>query len=178
MINREMQYQPESGPQSLAYIYFEYQDRHFHTSENILRTILRQLIKPMEDVPMEVWHSYERCVRQEGFADYPELMRILEDVTDGVAGRTLICLDGLDQLRNSSVLKVVGDLSSLRNTSVFVTSRPLSFRGSREICRYEANIADMALFVGWKLDQSRRFEFHQDLQETITRELCASADGM
>ena len=178
MINREMQSQLESDSQSLAYIYFEYQDRHFHTSENILRTILRQLIKPMEIVPMEIWYLYETCVRQEGFADYPELIRILKIVTDMVAGRTLICLDGLDQARNSSVLTVVDDLISLRNTNVFVTSRPLSFQGSREICKYEANIVDIELFVRRKLDQSRRFQSHQDLQEAITRELCSSAHGM
>ena len=173
-----MKFQSGLGPQSLAYIYFEYQDRHFHTSENILRTILRQLIKPMEKVPTRIWQLYKTCVRQEGIADYPELIEILEIVTNMVAGRTLICLDGLDKVQKSSALKIVDSLDSLRNIRVFVTTRPLSFRGSREICKYEANTADIKLFVEWKLYQSPRFISHQDLLETITRELCISGDGM
>ena len=178
MIDRERKSQLELGSQSLAFIYFDYQDRHFHDSENILAIILRQLIQPWENVPTRIWHLYETCERERRYPDYPELFEVLEFVTDMVAGRTLICLDGLDQVRNSSVLKVVDDLISLRNTSVFVTSRPPSFRGSCEVCTYEANIADIELFVGWKLDQSRRFMSHQNLQETITRALCVSADGM
>ena len=127
---------------------------------------------------MRIWQLYETCEREKRSADYPELIEILKIVTDMVAGRTLICLDGLDQVRNSSVLKVVDDLISLRNTNVFVTSRPLSFRKSPVSYKYKANIADIELFVRWKLDQSGRFKSHQQLQEDITRQLCESADGM
>ena len=178
MIDRELKSHLELGSQSLAYIYFEYQDRHFHTPENILAIILRQLIQPRENVPTRICQLYETCEREKRFADYPELIEILEIFTDMVAGRTLICLDGLDQVRNSSVLKVVDDLISLRNTNVFVTSRPLSFPKSRKTYKYKANIADIELFVRWKLDQSGRFESHQELQKDITRQLCESADGM
>ncbi|KAK2805130.1 hypothetical protein FQN50_006375 [Emmonsiellopsis sp. PD_5] len=167
----------------LAYMYFDYTDAKEQTTENVLGTLIQQLLQFLSETPQAVLDLYD--VKQRKALELADACRLL-DILCQQFSRVYICLDALDE---SSGLPSL--LECLRNRSgsmqLFITCRP---HIQQTVCRYfehrheitiEARKDDIERFIerelAWPNDPLPE-AMDEELKAKIFDVVVGSADGL
>ncbi|KAK2789306.1 hypothetical protein FQN53_002148 [Emmonsiellopsis sp. PD_33] len=167
----------------LAYMYFDYTDENEQTTENVLGTLIQQLLQFLSETPQAVLDLYD--MKQGKPLDLTHACQLL-DILCQQFSRVYICLDALDESKGLPSL-----LECLRNRSgsvqLFMTCRP---HIQQTVCRYfehrheiiiEARKDDIKRFIerelAWSNDPLPE-AMDEELKAKIFDVVSGSADGL
>ncbi len=171
----------------IAYIYFNFRQRHEQKPEDLLSSLLKQLLWGQASMPESVKTLYEQHWQQQTRPSLSEIGATLRSVVVNFS-RTFIIIDALDECRVSggSRTKFLSEVSKVRRqtqANLFLTSRhipeiEIEFEGSvsMEIC---ASSNDVRRYLEGHMSQLPSFISHKiGLQEEVVAEITQAADGM
>ncbi|KAK2790234.1 hypothetical protein FQN52_005731 [Onygenales sp. PD_12] len=167
----------------LAYMYFDYTDAKEQTTENVLGTLIQQLLQFLSETPQAVLDLYD--VKQRKPLELTDACQLL-DILCQQFSRVYICLDALDESKGLPSL-----LECLRNRlgsmQLFITCRP---HIQQTVCRYfehrheltiEARKDDIERFIereiAWPNDPLPE-AMDEGLKAKIFDVVVGSADGL
>ncbi|KAK3942745.1 ankyrin repeat-containing domain protein [Diplogelasinospora grovesii] len=182
-LGERFQDDPETG---LAYIYFNFRQQDQQTIEDVLASLLKQLLRGMtgDSSSGALKHLHDLRKRQHRPS--------IEELTDGlrsVAGmysRVYFVMDGLDEASDicrKELLSKLFELQSRCKANILATSRPIPeivsrFEGSLSL-EIRANSEDVEKYLDGHMEQLpscvRR---HPELQKEIKVALSEAVDGM
>jgi hypothetical protein len=171
----------------IAYVYCSFQRCHEQRLENLLASLLKQLVQRQSSVPNSVEKLFGRHQSKGTRPTAEELSRALADVAAGFS-RVFVLVDALDEYQPSdrSLDKFLGEIFSLQNStpvSFFATSRhnpglAVTFEGclrqdirakDEDVQKYlQGHVYELPSFV------SR----NADLQREIIDRITQAVDGM
>lgn len=109
----------------IAYIYFDYKSEEKQTGDYIVRTLLKQLLSPLDLVPPELGEVYDSCCSE--FKD-PEKVVLSSQLLSATAkfSNVFIMLDALDECSNQTLKEVIDLIRRFKDSGikVFCTFRP------------------------------------------------------
>lgn len=174
--------EPEIG---VGYIYYDYRDQKYQTTENILRALLKQLLNILPEIPEGVLYLYDQRVnqgRQLCLVDAATLLR----VTCQQFNKVYVCLDALDELPDLRVL--FGQLSYRpSNLKIFVTGQHhvedtvQKYLKGKQIISIEAHESDIRRFIEHEIGGPNDVEpdaMDEKLRKGILETVVTSAQGM
>ncbi len=151
---------------SVAYIYFDYKDREAHTGENVIRSLLKQLLLPMTLVPQALESLYDEFCSQSIIPDTSTFMEQLISTCAHYSSVSII-LDALDECGSETLDAVINLIRELSRSSVkiFVTSRPHLSNLPSElekplILQVEAQDDDVKNYLSVRLGKEWRYSEH------------------
>jgi hypothetical protein len=174
-----------SGSIGLAYLYGDYRDQKEQSTENILGSMVKQLLGHLADVPWALTELYDEQVKQERPFGIKDAERLL-DITCNQFSKVYICLDALDELRDPRTLLEFLH-SRPPSMQVFFTGRPhvrqilqKSFKVYYDIL-IEAHEGDIRQFIDREIGGPNDLEpdaMDERLRMDIHKKVLGSAKGM
>jgi hypothetical protein len=169
----------------LAYIYCDYRDQKGQTIENILGSVLKQLLNLLPEIPEPVVERYE----QEGAREKPlrstdaiELIRI----ACTQFGEVYICLDALDEVANlRELLERLCEIPS--SVKLFITERHhvqvtiQEYLKEDNVISITAQKKDIRLFIEHEIGGPNDLEpgaMDEKLRQDIFEKVLDSAEGL
>lgn len=109
----------------VAYIYFDYKDPKAHTIENVVRSLLKQLLIPVTLVPQVLESAYDEFCSQSIIPDTSTFLQQLISTCTHYSS-VFIFLDALDECSSDTLDSVINLIRQLSRSGVktFATSRP------------------------------------------------------
>jgi len=172
---------------SIAYLYCRFKQPQEGTPEELLLSLLKQLIQDRPSVPESVKNLYECHKSTRTRLSLDEISEALHSVIIGYS-RTFIIIDALDECQVSNegrtrLLSKIFNLQANTGLNLFVTSRSIpeimqEFKGSISLEVY-ASDEDVKRYLDgriWKLRLSSRLSPH--LREKIKTQITKAANGM
>ncbi|UKZ78532.1 hypothetical protein TrVFT333_006275 [Trichoderma virens FT-333] len=183
-LHSNFQEDPKSG---IAYFFFNYKRQDQQKIEDLLASLLRQLIARQPSMPKVVQDLYDRHNRQRTQPSTDELMQALQSVVITYS-RVFIMIDALDECKSvdpthSSVLSGIFTLRSRTKANFFLTSRlnaniTENFEGIPELKIY-ANNDDVQRYLRGNMRHLPRFvRDDPGLQEKIITSILKAVQGM
>lgn len=187
IINHLRQGRPEEskGLLGITFIYFKYNETD-QTIENILSSLLKQLLQDSEDIPPDLLSLYERHRDQNTSPKTDEIFQALSTMIK--SHEEVFCIiDALDECNEDLRWELVDRLESLgRKLRILITSRYLdSIAEELEIYqRFEirANRADIELFIDYQIRRNKNLrkivEKSSSLRDDIKTGIFNTAENM
>lgn len=175
----------EDSETGVAYLYCNYKRHTEHTIENLLASVLKQLIQGHPPLCTEVESLYRKHRQKETQPSVSELRTELNVIASKLP-RIFLLIDALDECVDpvrSQLLEEVSTLQDARKISVFATSRFIpevtsEFHGKLSV-EIRASNGDVRRYLQAHMREMptcvRRSEA---LQETIISEITKAVDGM
>jgi hypothetical protein len=171
----------------ITYIYFNFRQQHEQKPEDLLSSLLKQLLRDQASIPESMKTLYDHHSHKKTRPTIEEIATELHSVASKYS-RTYIIIDALDecQVSNRSRKRFLSELSKLRHqagVNIFVTSRYIpeiekEFEGSVSV-EIRASSDDVRRYLGGHMSQLPSFvSCKEDLQEAIVTEITQAADGM
>jgi hypothetical protein len=169
----------------VAYLYCNFRRQHEQKPEDLLASLLKQLVQQQASTPESVKSIYDRHQDKRTRPSFDEILKALQSVI-ACYSRTFIIIDALDECQVScdTLLSAMFALQAQTQTSLFATSRPVP-----EITSYfegcilkdiRAQDNDVFSYVNERISRVRRprISKYPELQNAIRREVVKAADGM
>jgi hypothetical protein len=170
-----------SQTQAIGYIYFDYNDPNSFQLENIVRSLLKQLLFNLQIVPETIEGLYDGCLQKgeaAGFATLKE--QLLSNLTK--FRRALFLFDALDEVSTEYIRDIMALISDFRNAQVkvFCTSRINTSRvreelGGPTVTEIYAKDEDIAQYIRVRLD--REYDYDEESKQQIVDALVKKAEG-
>jgi hypothetical protein len=167
--------------EAIAYIYFDYNDPKSFQPENIIRSLLKQLLFSWPIIPDGVEEHYDICSKKGKSAD---IMTLKQQFLFTLAkfGRVFLLFDALDEISSEYSKEVMSLISDLRNAGpkIFCTSRINTTRvrdelGYPAVTEIRANEDDIMHYITGRLD--REYDYDDESKQKIVDCLVEKADG-
>ncbi|CAH0052895.1 unnamed protein product, partial [Clonostachys solani] len=178
--------QNENG---IAYIYCNYKREETQTVENLLKTMVRQLLQTRTPLPEAVKSLYNRHNARQTQLTLEEIRRLLRSTVASYP-RVFIVIDALDECLGpdecrSRYLQEIRGLQESYAVNVFVTSRPLpkvrkmpSFKDSA-LVQLHARGEDIQAYLDYRISRFSSFVQQDiDLQRAIKDKIQGIVNGM
>lgn len=187
IINHLRQGRPEEskGLVGITFIYFKYNETD-QTFDNILSSLLKQLLQDSEDIPPDILSLYERHRDRKTSPKIDEISQALSTMIQ--SHEEVFCIiDALDECNEDLRWELVDKLETLGpKLRVLVTSRYLdSIAEELEVYqRFEikANKADIELFIEHQIRRNRNLrkivEKSPSLRDDIKKGVFNTAENM
>ncbi|KAE8377394.1 hypothetical protein BDV26DRAFT_304958 [Aspergillus bertholletiae] len=168
----------------LAYLYGDYRDHKAQTTENILGSIVKQLLMLLPAIPQAHLELHEREARQETPLSLLSAQAFL-DATCQQFHKVYICIDALDELNDQRTL--LGCLQGRPSVRLFITGRPhirqtiQSYLKQRQEIAIEAHEDDIRQFINYEIGGPNDIEpdaMDKRLRLEIQSKILASAQGI
>jgi hypothetical protein len=171
---------------AIAFLYCTYAERHAQTIEQLLGSLIQQLLL-QSIIPEDFVDLYNSHKRSNTRLDLVELSTRLKSVAS-LFSKVYIVVDALDECNEADKTRssLLIQLRSLaKHVQLFFTSRPLgeieSLRDAA-IFKIRAQEDDMRKYLSAKIQQEGHLTElctkHRDLKEEILDKIIAKADGM
>lgn len=171
----------------IAYIYYNFRQQDEQKIDNLLASLLRQLVESQPSLPESVKVLYNHHKAKRTQPSLEEISKVLHSVV-AIYSRVFIAVDALDECQisdrcRSKFLTEIFNLQSKAGINFFATSRPNpdiknEFTGypSREIL---ASDEDVRRYLDGHMSDLPEFVLNRpDLQEEIKAEITRVVDGM
>ena len=187
IINHLRQGRPEEskGLVGITFIYFKYNETD-QTFDNILSSLLKQLLQDSEDIPPDILSLYERHRDRKTSPKIDEISQALSTMIQ--SHEEVFCIiDALDECNEDLRWELVEKLETLGpKLRVLVTSRYLDSIAEEleEYHRFEikANKADIELFIEHQIRRNRNLrkivEKSPSLRDDIKKGVFNTAENM
>jgi hypothetical protein len=167
--------------QAIAYIYFDYNDPKSFQPENIIRSLLKQLLFNLSIIPDGVEEHYDVCSKKGRSADKITLKQQLI-LALSKFNRVFLLFDALDEVSSEYSKEVMSLLSDFRDAGpkIFCTGRINTARtreelGNPAVTEIRANEDDIVHYIIGRLD--REYDYDDDSKQKIVDCLVQKADG-
>ncbi|RJE19111.1 Phosphorylase superfamily [Aspergillus sclerotialis] len=168
-----------------AYIYCDFQKRHYQSARNILGSLVKQLTVTL-DLP-EAVQVLDRNYKEHGRVSLVDIWRALNEVA-GFFSRLFIIIDALDEVNinigsHKRILSAISQLRIRHKINLLVTSRPVPaisglFKDALSM-DIRADRNDVKKYVSSFLGRFPPFIFKNgELQKQIIDSIADSAEGM
>ena len=147
---------------AVAYVYFDYQNQEYQTSENVTASILKQLVMAKPEVPQLLSEMHQRM---KGQGRRP-LQQDLEQATLAMCStfnKVFVVIDALDECdatkHRPAFINFLDRVSEQSSSSIFVTSRP-GLESTTKILTssikitIEADDSDLKRYVSKEIERS------------------------
>ena len=113
---------------TVACFYFDFAAQQEQSSTSMLRTLLKQLVAGLREIPGDIAQAYKDQENSIG-GRRPRLLNIVKMLqTTSLAKPTIICIDALDECVPEHRIKLLDSLNKILQdspaTRIFVTGRP------------------------------------------------------
>jgi hypothetical protein len=170
-----------SSTESVGYIYFDYNDPKSFQPENIVRSLLKQLLFNLSTIPDVIETHHKDCSKKGKSVDIATLKQQLL-LTIPTFDRVFLLFDALDEIPTEYSKEVMSLMSNFRNAGarLFCTSRINTARirgelGSPAVTEIRANHDDIVDYITGRLDQE--YDYDEESKQTILDCLVEKADG-
>jgi hypothetical protein len=173
----------------IAYLYCNFRGcpgGQKQTAENLLASLLKQLIQGQPSIPDEVETLYNRHKDKGTGLSFDEISRTLQSVAV-ICSQVFIVIDALDecQAANGCRTKFLTEIFNLQAKSeihLFATSRFIpeiteKFRGSISL-EIRASNDDIGRYLEANMEHNLAFKWSQELQNEIKVRISEAVDGM
>ena len=171
----------------IAYIYCNFRRQHEQKPEDLLSSLLKQLMWGQASMPESMMTLYERHSRKQTQPSLSEVAAVLHSVVANYP-RSFIVIDALDecQISDGSRKKFLTEISRLQRqtqANLFVTSRYIpeienEFEGSVSV-EIRASVNDVQGYLEGHITQLPSFVSRNiNLQEEIVTGIAQVVDGM
>jgi hypothetical protein len=170
-----------------AFLYCTYAERNDQTIEQLLGSLIQQLLLWQSIIPKDIVELYNSHKRFNTRPDIAELSTHLRSVAS-LFSKVYIVVDALDECdeANKTRSSLLIQLQSLeKHIQLFFTSRPLGeIESLRDAAQFKicAQEDDMRKYLSAKIQQERRLAElctkYGDLEEEILDKIIVKADGM
>ena len=112
----------------VACFYFDFATREEQSPNNVLGSLLKQLLGGLKTLPEEIMQEFRYQMKNLGGRGLQpfEIVRLFQSISS--TQRTFICIDAIDECLPAHQLEVLSSLSRLLqtspNTRIFITGRP------------------------------------------------------
>jgi hypothetical protein len=115
----------EKANAALAYVYFDYKNQPNQRIENIIASILKQILCQLDDLPDELETIYNTCILRHTSPDSALLTQCLIRNSKRFSS-VFVVLDALDECDEKQLQKIIQLIKTLQEEkiSVFLTMRP------------------------------------------------------
>ena len=171
----------------IAYIYCNYRRQDEQKIDDLLASLLKQLVERLPSLPDTVKYFYNRCLPKRSRLFLDEVSRALQAVTT-LYSRVFIIVDALDECQTSDncrskFLSNIFDLQAQTRANLFVTSRfiPEITEKFNEGMRLEIRASDQDVqryLDGHMSELPRCVLSSSDLQDEIKTGIIKAVDGM
>jgi Cdc6-like AAA superfamily ATPase len=178
--------QKENGK---AYIYCNYKREETQTVENLLKTMLRQLLQSRPLLPESVKSLYDEQKSRQTQPTLEEIRRLLRSTVASYP-RVFIVIDALDECIGpddcrSRYLQEIQELQKVYAVNVLATSRPLPevrkmppFKNS-PLVQLQALDEDIQVYLDYRISKFPSFvQLDIDLQRAIKDKIHGIVNGM
>ena len=174
---------------AIAYLYCSYQPQQQQKPEELLLSLLKQLVQEQPAIPPDVENLYGRHRSKGTRPVFDEIVRVLHS-TVKLYSRAFIIIDALDEYHvsnNEGQNKLLSEMFSVQvqsQVNLFATSRFISEITSRfDGCilkEIRAQDDDVLRFVNGRISQIRQSQISQlpQVQDAIRRGVVEAANGM
>jgi Cdc6-like AAA superfamily ATPase len=172
----------------IAYVYCNYGQHRTQKPDDVLLSILKQLLQQSRHIPelIKQFHDRHQATRLRPSCD--EIREVLYS-TIQLYSRTFIIVDALDECHSSdegrwSVLSEIHNLKSQTSANIFATSRPfpeiVALFGDELREEISATDKDVTKYVDGRMPNllRRRIIKYPDLQQEIRSTIVDATDGM
>uniref|UniRef100_A0A0B7JZL9 Uncharacterized protein n=1 Tax=Bionectria ochroleuca TaxID=29856 RepID=A0A0B7JZL9_BIOOC len=179
-------HQKESG---IAYIYCNYKRAETQTVENLLKTMLRQLLQTRPLLPESVKSLYDEQKSRQTQPTLEEIRRLLRSTVASYP-RVFIVIDALDECIGSDdcrsrYLQEIQELQKVYAVNALATSRPLPevrkmppFKNS-PLVQLQALDEDIQVYLDYRISKFPSFvQLDIDLQRAIKDKIHGIVNGM
>ncbi|KAE8147319.1 hypothetical protein BDV25DRAFT_169222 [Aspergillus avenaceus] len=175
---------PESAI-GVAYLYGDYRDQKEQTSENLIGTIVRQLLALLPIIPPGMMDIYKLQAKQDRPLSFPEAEKLLHMACEQFS-KVYVCVDALDELNDirSLLIALQGQSSPMQ---VYITGRPhirttleKYIPNKREIA-VQAHEYDIRKFIDREIGGPNDLEpdaMDEKLRQDIQEKVLAAAKGV
>jgi Cdc6-like AAA superfamily ATPase len=177
----------KDGSIGIAYLYCNFRQQQEQKPEDLLVSLLKQLVQEQPSVPFSMKSLYERHKIKRTRPSFDEISQVLQSIMAGYS-RTFIIIDALDECQVSNggrrkfLLEIV-NLQAKTRAGLFVTSRFIpdvmeEFKGSLSL-EIRAHDEDVRRYLDGHMSHLRSFVLRSPgLQEEIKSEIVKAVDGM
>jgi Cdc6-like AAA superfamily ATPase len=171
----------------IAYLYCNFRRQHEQKPEDLIISLLKQLLQKASSMPDSVRIIYDQHQDKQTRPSLDEILKTLESVI-GTFSRVYIIVDALDECQLSGgcrprFLSSILSLQARTGARLFATSRPMpdiekEFKNclSREIL---ASDEDIKAYLNGHMSQLPKFVLSKPkLQEEIATEIVKAVEGM
>ena len=179
----------------VAYVFFDYKDQKRQTATAILRSLLKQVVEFIGEIPESVQRCYDakKPAGDESTMDEGQCISLLEHLIGNVPCGTFLIFDALDECPeiddNSQEVrsKITSAMKRLASVGrVFITARPHVHPPtvSPECHRLEirATNPDMRCYIDARIKAHKRLlqlvGSHSQLADRVKETLCRKVNGM
>lgn len=172
----------------IAYIYCSYQPQQEQKPEDLLSSLLKQLVQGQPTVPPDVKNLYERHRNKGTRPSFDEIVNVLHSKIH-LYSRVFI-IDALDEYYASNnegpkkLLLVVFSLQEKTQLNLFTTSRftsEITSRFNRCMSKtIQAHDDDVLSYINGRIPEllQSRILKHPQVQEAVRRDVVKAVDGM
>jgi hypothetical protein len=164
----------------IAYVYFDYKNREEHTGENVIRTLLKQILLPSKLIPPDLKSAYDNFTAHHKYPDISIFTRQLLSISATLSS-VYIILDALDECSSETLNDILSLVHQFKNygVRVFCTSRPhiTNLRDKLETptILINANNEDIRNYLTIRVNKGWRHD--KRFQGTIIDKLTQGAKG-
>ncbi|KAH0565262.1 hypothetical protein GP486_001343 [Trichoglossum hirsutum] len=170
----------------ITYLYCNFQQRHQQKPEDLLSSLLKQLVQKQAFVPENVEKLYEYHNRERTRPSLKEILKALESVAAQYS-RVLIIVDALDECDVSDgvhqkFLSAIFNLQAKTGANIFATSRindniAKLFEGALSL-QIRAEDEDIKSYLNGRMSLLRSDILDDTLRGMIRKEVIRAVDGM
>ena len=171
----------------IAYVYCNFRRKHEQRAEDLLASLLKQLVQGRPSLPESVKILYEKHKEQQSRPLFDEISRAFQSVA-ALYSRVFIIVDALDecQATNGYRVQFLSEIFNLQikcRVNFFATSRPISeitekFKGSM-LLEIQATDEDVRRYMDGHISHLPSFVRRSpDLQEEMKTTIVKAVNGM
>jgi hypothetical protein len=169
----------------IAYIYCDSRRQHEQKPEDLLSSLLKQLLQNLPSIPESIKSLYELHRNKRTRPSSHEISKALHSIAADNS-RTFVIIDALDECQVLDRWKFLDEVSGLQTkagANFLATSRfmPKITKQFQECITLEirARDADVQKYISGKISRLQPFVLRDDaLQEEITSKIIKAVDGM
>jgi hypothetical protein len=181
LIRRRSRVVDDLAAEAIAYVYFDYNDPKSYQPDNIIRSLLKQILFSWPSLPEGVQEGYEVCLKKGKSADWTSLKQQLLFAIEK-SDRVFLLFDALDEISSEYSKEVMSLIHDLGKTGpkIFCTSRINTARvreelGNPAVIEIRANEGDIVHYITGRLD--REYDYDEESKHRIMDCLVVKADG-
>jgi Cdc6-like AAA superfamily ATPase len=170
----------------IAYLYCNFRRQHEQKPEDLIASLLKQLLQGLSSVPESVISLYNQHKDKRTRPSLDEISRTLDSVI-ATYSKVYIVIDALDECQlsggyRSIFLSNIFDLQAKTGAKLFTTSRPIldiekEFKGCLSL-ELLATDNDIGRYLDGHMSQRLPFVLSKPLQEEITTAIVKAVEGM
>ncbi|KAH0551181.1 hypothetical protein GP486_007489 [Trichoglossum hirsutum] len=170
----------------ITYLYCNFRQKHQQKPENLLSSLLKQLVQKRASVPESIKTLYERHNCERTRPSFDEILEALKSITTQYS-RVLIMIDALDECGDSDserqrFLSAIFNLQAKTGANIFATSRInnniaklFEVSLSLQIC---AKNEDIESYLNGRMSLLQSDILDDTLRGMIRKEVIRAVDGM